>query len=186
MLKHLSYSLIFSSSERFRSWSWYLPADLFSTSRFVPYCPQPQNDKWLNEAPPPAGDHWEQLPIVDMNLCGTTGEEDDGGVGGRRPGSPLCGSAEGGSGGSGLSGLPTGPGCTSPWPLPHQGGLQPDWYVYCDEGQSRLQHVVVLNILLLPQTCSFHHRRQTRKTQTRTNFTSFCAFLNCDSNKFCH
>lgn len=128
----------------------------------------------------------EQLPIVDMNLCGTTGEEDDGGVGGRRPGSPLCGSAEGGSGGSGLSGLPAGPGCTSPWPLPHQGGLQPDWYVYCDEGQSRLQHLVVLNILLLPQTCSFHHRRQTRKTQTRTNFTSFCAFLNCDSNKFCH
>lgn len=173
MLKH---SLLFSSSERFRSWSWYLPADLFSTSRFVPYCPQLHDDRWLNEAPPPAGDTWEQLPIVDMNLCGATGEEDDGGLGGRGPGSPLCGSAEGGSGGSGLSGLPTGPGCTSPRPLPHQGGLQPDWCVYCDEGQSRLQHFVVLNILLLPQTCSFHHRRQTRKTQTRFNFTSFCAF----------
>lgn len=54
----------------------------------------------LKERPPPAGDNREQFRIVDTNLCGATGEEDDRGIGGCRPGSPLCGSAKGGSRGS--------------------------------------------------------------------------------------
>lgn len=54
------------------------------------------------------------------------GAEDGRGSGGSRPGAALCASAEGGTGGSGLSGLPTGPDCSGPWPLPHPGGLQRD------------------------------------------------------------
>lgn len=52
------------------------------------------------------------------------GAEDDGGPGGRRPGAAVCTPAEGDIGCSGLSGLPTGPGCSGTWPLPHQGVLQ--------------------------------------------------------------
>lgn len=131
------------------------------------------------ETPPPAGDNREQSRIIHLNLCGATGEEDGRRVGGCGPGSPLCGSAKGGSGGSGLPRLPTGPGCASPRPLPHQGGLQPDGYVSFDEAQSRRSHC---------QSCwkSFCFLRSAVFTTDNksarlreTNFTVF--FINCNS-----
>lgn len=61
-----------------------------------------------------------------VKLCWVAGTEDDRGPGGRRPGAALSVPAEGDTGGSGLSGLPAAPGCSGPWPLPHQSGLQRD------------------------------------------------------------
>lgn len=82
------------------------------------------DDGWSKRNTAPCWQRPRTSRFIDVNLCGGTGEEDDRGVGGCRQGTPLCAPAERGSGGSGLSGIPTGPGCPGPRPLPHQGGLQ--------------------------------------------------------------
>ncbi|XP_008276819.1 tRNA pseudouridine synthase-like 1 [Stegastes partitus] len=67
------------------------------------------------------------LDVVDIQPGSSfAGAEDDRGLGGSRPKAALAAPAERDNGGSRLSDLPTGSGCSSVWPLPHQGGVQRD------------------------------------------------------------